>query len=255
MKLVASAIVRNEVGRYLAPWVDHLLEFVDEVRLIDDASTDDTYDYLLGRLAGDPRGFAISDAETAFYRHEGQARQRLLDWTLTGNPTHVLAIDADEFVTDGAAVRRACEAGTMPGAWHLCMQEVWGATEEGLRIRQDGGWEEHDVPILWAPAALAGRKLEMKDVALACGRTPTALNGVPREHTCSAILHFGWAQPAERAARHQRYVEHDGGRFHHKPHLDSIIWPDERCKLSPLGWPPALARWKDEILEHAGPRT
>ncbi len=36
MKLVASAIVRNEADRYLDAWLTHLTTFCDEVRLLDD---------------------------------------------------------------------------------------------------------------------------------------------------------------------------------------------------------------------------
>ena len=45
-----------------------------------------------------------------FFDHEGRARQRLLEKTMAADPSHILAIDADEFVTDGPALRKACES-------------------------------------------------------------------------------------------------------------------------------------------------
>jgi len=55
--------------------------------------------------------------------------------------------------------------------------------------------------------------------------------------TATHILHLGWANQAARAARHQRYVEADGGRFHRSSHLDSILWPDNMVTLRGRPWP------------------
>jgi glycosyltransferase involved in cell wall biosynthesis len=46
VKLIASLIVRNELKRYLEPCVAHLLEFCDEIRVLDDRSDDGTREWL-----------------------------------------------------------------------------------------------------------------------------------------------------------------------------------------------------------------
>lgn len=244
MKLVGSMIVRDELHRYLPESLAALLGFCEEVRILDDGSTDEWGDIIsadLGRRDA-TRVAVLRRNESTFFQHEGQARQALLDWTLQGEPTHILAIDADEFISDPDSLRAAC-ADPAVAAWNVCMQEVWNARPEGLELRQDGGWAEHDVTILYRPARLPGA-LVFPDRALACGRVPTAVAGAPRGHTCSAILHFGWANLAERESRYQRYAEADGGKFHAGDHLDSILLPDEAIELNTRAWPPAFTAYR-----------
>lgn len=272
MKLAASVIVRNELDRYLVPFLAHLLAFVDEVRILDDGSTDGWTDLLLDynealrpewNLDLD-RLHVLRADESAFWQDEGAARQRLLDWTLEGEPDWILSIDADEFVSDGAALRALIE--TPPAAvYSLAMQEVWQADDDCLCVRQDGGWRAHPIPILWrVPGstvlehdARGERKWRIADRKVAPGREPIAVRDLARfgsRHVLPSgvdVLHFGWACEADRAARHARYVEHDGGRYHNSAHLASIMAPAGRVKLDGIDWPAGLADVQASVLARA----
>lgn len=242
MNLCASLVVRNELGRYLAPCIEHLLAFCDHVIALDDASDDGTRDYLADLAADERRLYAAFRSETGFFKHEGRTRQALLETTLghRSEPTHVLNLDADEFVSDGAALR--ARVGSEPDVpiWSLEIEEVWRADNaNALAIRMDGGWRSHPLPVLWrvdpsATYAIMQRKL-------ACRRVPTQIlrhssHAVP---TGVELLHFGWTNEAERASRLARYREHDGGKFHANAHLDSIEWADDdpRLLLRERAWP------------------
>lgn len=236
LNLIASLIVRNEAHRYLEWSVGALLEFCDEIRVLDDGSTDGTYEILaeldrvhVKRRGGDP-----------MFEHEGRARNELLDWTYAGNPTHVLAVDADEIVVGGQRVRAACENNQGRGSWSLLMEEVWKADMRGLWTREDGGWRRHPIPCVWrvpAKALRGGKPWRIRDRQLACGREPAAVSRLPARPTGASVLHFGWANEAERQARFDRYTVADGGRFHADAHLQSILWPDSRVRLRRLPWP------------------
>lgn len=262
VKLAASVLVHNEARRYLFPFLAHLCAFCDEVRVLDDGSTDDWADHLhdLNPPASDPfaryRGHLGGSAvdldrihvlraeHPMFFTHEGEARNQLLQWTFEGNPTHVLAIDADEFVTDGPALRRALEEHQAAPAWTLQMCEVWKASEECVCVRYDGQWSPRPVAAVYrAPGSLDGR-WRVADRKLAPGREPMAVRDLQRQNRCRlsnvSMLHLGWANQAERVARHARYTEHDGGRFHANLHLDSILWPDRRVELWADPWPDPL---------------
>ena len=238
MILAASVIVRNELQRYLQPCIGALREFCDLVCVVDDGSTDGTYEWLADQYDDQLRPHFIPEGAGFFAGHEGRRRQALLDWTLSFKPTHILAIDADEFVADGQAVRAFCERGTKP-VGTLVMQEVWEIEENRLQIRQDGGWRSHPVPILYA---VPEGPLTMMDRALACGREPLEI----RRHagraraTRTEVLHFGWANPETRQERYDRYAVADGGRFHQSRHLDSILWADARVQLAAREWPAGL---------------
>ncbi len=241
MNLVASLIVRDELDRYLRPCITSLLSFVDEVRVLNDHSTDGSDEWLREQ----PRVHLTDSRAEPMFEHEGAARNALLQWTFQAKPTHVLAIDADEFVTDGAAIRAACETNAGRGSWSLGMEEVWRADERNLWIRQDGGWkaQERGIPILWqAPRARVGAtgawQIPMRQ--LACGREPAAVRRFRPIPSGSGLLHFGWSCKADRAERYQRYVDHDGGRFHNRAHLDSIMWSDRMVRLARRRWPAGI---------------
>lgn len=242
MKLVSMSIVHNEVDRYLPLWLPHLLDFVDEVRIIDDGSTDSTSDFLQQAALEEPRVQVERLPVCQMFEHEGRARNLLLDFAMVGRPTVLLAIDADEFVTDPQAVRHAAEQ-ELPNVWTLDMEEVWKADPSNLYTRQDGGWGTHKVPIMFrVPRQRVRRQWAIRDKQLACGREPVAV----RQHfrkavaTGSSVLHFGWLREAERKARYDRYVEKDGGRFHASAHLHSIMFPDRQVRLKRRPWPEGL---------------
>lgn len=266
MKLVASVIVRNELDRYLRPFLRHLAAFCDEIRILDDASTDEWADRITasdgvdGGLTAEEldRLHVLTDVESRFFTHEGLTRQALLAWTLEGEPTHVLAIDADEFVSDGATLRLLLERRPDIPAWSLTMQEVWKAADECLCVRQDGGWRQHEVPILWRVPGrrqLTDRRWRIPERKLASGREPQAIRELAQHRqvvpTGAEVLHFGWANEADRQARYDRYATHDGGRFHASTHLKSILWPDRLIDLEAFAWPEPLAPYRPELLTRA----
>lgn len=257
-------VVRNEADRYLQPCLRHLLEFCDEIRILDDGSTDEWNQQAVwweGVREHEERIKVLWHDTSTFYEHEGRTRQALLEWTMEGHPTHILAIDADEFVGDGKLLRANMEQGSHTGVWKLTMTEVWSAGEDWLGVRQDGDWKPRPIGIAFAvpPDHWTNRQIRrhyrMHDRALACGRTPLYITMAGNRTTSEAvtpILHFGWACEADRAARYARYVEHDGGAHHASKHLNSIMWGDDQVQTRLASWPPALDK---EALVRRANRT
>jgi len=97
---------------------------------------------------------------------------------------------------------------------------------------------------------MRGRRLQIKNVALACGREPEIVRRyVARSRpTGTQILHFGWANESLRRPRYERYVEADGGKYHRNSHLESIMFPDIDVTMEDWPWPEALADVKDMII-------
>ncbi len=252
MKLVAGVITSDdELDRYLPVVIEHLLAFVDEVVVYDDSADGGGVAFADPRVWVTPRPLDMP----RMFEHEANARQLLHAAVMARDPDWVLAIDSDEFICDGPLLRSILEGfeeqGRVPVA-RLCMQEVWKANETTLSFREDGGWGPHDAPILWrANEGSAGWIIPNR--AMASGRVPQQVIGQSRQavSTGLCILHFGWANEADRAARHDRYVQADGGRFHASAHLDSIMWGDERVRFCHDVWPAALEPYKDRIVERA----
>lgn len=246
-RIVASMIVRNELNRYLPLAVEHLLTYVDEIRVLDDGSDDGTFEWLEER----ERVEVLRNPGPHFFAHEGRARQNLLEWTLAGRPNFVLAIDADEFVGNPDAVRQAAEE-NVPVAI-LKLVEAWKVDVGGISIRVDGHWGPRKCPILYMAPRRTDRGWSIPDRQLASGREPISVVRASRRAPVldTEIFHFGWARVAERQARAERYFEHDGGKFHADRHLQSILWPDDKVLLRGVPWPEALRPLSADLIAYS----
>ncbi len=245
MKLVASLICHEEMSRYLPLVIADLQTYCDEIRVLDDASTDGSFEW----LADQERVEVTQIPIRRFFDHEGQARDMALRWALEAKGSHYLTIDCDEVVSDGRALRAMIEANSEVLVWSLEMNEIWTAREEGLFVRLDGGWRPHPLPILWkAPGE--GQTFSMRDKKLACGRLPMQVLAQRSRPSGIDVFHWGWTDPATRRQRYDRYVKHDGGKFHASAHLKSIMWPPPRIKLRQRPWPEGevFARLRERFM-------
>lgn len=253
MILCASVIVRDELDRYLGPCLDSLLEFCDTICILDDSSTDGWEKTLTpgwgtagSRVTVLRHSVPDRNAHDAFHLHAA-ARTALMRFTLAGDADYVLAIDADELVTDGAAVRKACER--RPEAVSTVITEVWEACNELLCTREDGGWRQHPIANVWSTARFRGEALKLTDRGTATGRVPDVVHRARVIPSGAATLHFGWACRADRPERFARYGGPDEG--HASAHVKSIMWPDELVTLKPEPWPTWPAGVRDQVLERA----
>jgi Glycosyl transferase family 2 len=253
VNLVASLIVKNELGRYLPECVGHLRDFCDLVVVLDDGSTDRTGEWLDDNTDERMVVRHLDPADGFFAGHEGRKRQDLLNLTLNQLPDWVLCIDADEFVTDGPAIRNYANGPRQVGT--LEMEEVWKCDQSGLQLRMDGGWRPHPVPCFWNArlSGMRGRPLRIANRALSCGREPETVRRLFHRSrpTGASILHFGWTRESERPVRYERYVTADGGRFHASAHLQSIMRPDTDVTMERRQWPTNLAKYRKVIEEQA----
>ncbi len=255
MKLTASLICRNEGSRYLGPCLEHLLEFCDRLVILDDSSTDGWRDTFAPLLAEHSQRITVATAETDrdgkpdFHRH-AEARNLLLKATLATEPGAVLAIDCDEMVSDGAALRKAVDTGSHVVSLEIA--ECWEACPELLCIRQDGGWRSHQIGCVWRADRFGGQALALADKGHATGRVPEAVHRVKALASGASLIHFGWSNVAERAVRFARYDVGDGGRFHQRSHIDSILLPDDQIAMEAREWPAAWSpEFRARILERA----
>jgi hypothetical protein len=229
----------GEQDRYLAPFLDHLLDFCDEVRV----RCEDT------EILFDPAlAVEVMYAKPSFFNHEGNARQQLLEHAMRGLPTHLLAIDADEFVGDGQKLRAAMEAGGQNGVWKLEMTEVWGADKDALHVRMDGKWPPRPIGIAFEVPQdhhvnrQKRRHWRLPPSAAASGRVPILTQAASNRTSVpptTSVLHFGWACKADRVARHARYANAEGFG-HDNRHIASIMFSDAQVQTKPIPWPPSL---------------
>jgi glycosyltransferase involved in cell wall biosynthesis len=235
MKLVASMPVRNELGRYLRQAVAHVLTYCDELCVLDDGSTDGSREWLEAQDR-----VSVSSIDNGWARAGGDeniTRQALLEHVFEARPTHVLCIDADEFVPQGAALRERLERDRNVAAWTLRVVELWRADPPAIRI--DGSWKPRNSPILYRVPKHRDRYWRAHRKRCACPREPEAISRLKRSKRIvpsgADLVHAGWVNQEQREERARRYMDFDRGEYHASAHIASILWPDERVRLEPYG--------------------
>lgn len=96
MKLIAMMLVKNEENRYLREVLHDLLQFVNEIVILDDNSTDGTFTICNSFKRIFAQTLKISIGQT----NEKLARETLYKMTIERNPDWILAIDADDIFED-----------------------------------------------------------------------------------------------------------------------------------------------------------
>ena len=163
VRLIAGMMVgTGERERYLALTVPALTGFCDAVVVVDE-SMDGSGDLAM------KLGANVERTEPgSFFKHEGKARQLLLDVVFEQKPDVVLMVDADELVTDGAALRKACESRCPVQS--LRVQEIWGA----------------DRTACMSVSMAAGGRITRRS-AFRCRSKGTALGGSGRANSHAAV--------------------------------------------------------------------
>ncbi len=223
MRVHVGMVVRNEAGRHLERALKSAGAVSDHgdgfLVVTDDCSDDSTAEICEWWGASLQR-----NSEPLFWRHEGQARQRHLDFVSEHcEPGDwVLSLDADETVSDPQALvaqaLRAAEVGAQ--AVLLPLYEFW----DDRHYRVDGWWFGTRTPRLfaWQPG---GR---IRDRDMACGSEPTYIadavaQGRVVDQDAVHLLHWGYSRPEDRVAKHARYSARLGGHGHSETHVASIL--------------------------------
>lgn len=228
MTFIANIVGRNEADRFLLPVLQRLVGIVDKIIFTDDCSDDQTP--ILAALMG-------ADVYTAadqplFTQNEGLLRSIAWD-NLSENAEPgdwILCIDCDELLY-----------GTkyLPQLLDQSVYDVLGITFFHM-------WNEnaYRVDKAWAPNR--SHRLfryyeggEYNQRKLACGAEPTYVVELIRQgkilwDTGLCMKHLGYVRDEDKFAKHQRYMELDGGSFHSRAHLESILdsnptlieWPE-----------------------------
>ena len=220
-KLVAMMPVRNEAGRYLREVLTDLSLYVDEIVILDDASTDETP----ALCESFPKVILHRNPEPLFFVHEGRLRAQLWEYTVQRHPDWILAIDADEIFEErmGHEVRALINQ-TEYEAIEFRLFDFWG---DRTHVRVDGGWNP------WAKAVRmlfryeSSRAYSWPDKPFHCGRIPVEVRGpLPVYQSDIRVKHYGWADPADIRRKALRYRERDDSA-----HLRSVWDPPEKVRL------------------------
>lgn len=222
-KLSVSMVVRNEADRYLHSVLESIQDVADDIAIIDDHSTDSTYDicckFKKVRILRFPSPFLMSAESTV--------REAAWKWALEARPDWILALDADEIIEEPERLRALIEQDTVD-VWGFRRYDMW----DPYHYRDDALWTGHHR--LWPllVRVFPGYPYKWSARALHASRVPENLGRFVFSASDVRIKHLGWMRPEDRVIRYQRYMEYDSkGEWGSKEQYESILDPNPN--LSP----------------------
>ena len=229
MKLIAQMVGRNEEGRYLEEVLKHTAGIVDEIVFTDDCSDDRTFE-----IAKSYGAHTYKMPEPTFEKNEAllrstawsnlQSHAELGDW--------ILAVDCDEKLyaeTPNFEMSKLLKTDQYD-VINIRFYHMWNETH----FRIDKAWRPTNSSRLFR-FFYGG---QFNDRQLACGSEPMYVNTLIRRgryltNSGLAMQHLGYVRDEDKQAKYERYMRLDGGDFHARAHLESIIDPDP--ELLPWG--------------------
>ncbi len=218
-KIVAMLPVRNETHRYLKLVLSHLTEYIDEIVILDDASTDETPE--ICRSFSKVTRFKSLD-ESLFWRDEAALRNLLWEMTIELDPDWILALDADEIFE--STIKKELSRLTQQNQYDLVYFPVyhfWGCL---THYRVDGMWNP-----LYSKIGCLFRYHKNIDYhwpmrKLHCGRFPLEVCKKPATLSSINLLHLGYAQKNEHYSKYRQYLSADPeGKYCPITHYQSIV--------------------------------
>lgn len=230
-KLTAIMQVRNEQGRYLEAVLSELSGFVDELVIVDDASTDGTYEL----CRSFDKVVKLVRLDTSLFRSEWQLRERLWQEAIATEPDWILSVDADEIYEQRAvkAIRELINQDRYDWV-AFRMYDFWGSLSH---YREDEWWNLHKRHTMTLIRYLPGYHYYYPQWEHHVPRLPLTAAALPGVCTEFRVKHLGWAgSEADRREKYERYKQIDPfGKWGNLAHYESILDPQ-----------PHLVRWREE---------
>ncbi|MCS1351934.1 glycosyltransferase [Mechercharimyces sp. CAU 1602] len=228
-RLIAVMQVRNEADRYLEQVLHSITPVVDEIVIVDDASTDDTVSIC--------RSFdkvkKVVELSTSSFQEEWKLRQLVWETACDCKPDWILVIDADEIYEEQALhkLRELINQGEYD--WYgFQFYDFWDGY---THYRQDHLWRSPHVKVTlvrYIPE-LAYTFPQMNHHV---PKIPLIYQQLPGKVTDLRVKHLGWAgDEKERYQKYLRYLEMDPeGKYGSMAQYQSIL--DKN---------PRLVEWKE----------
>lgn len=199
-RIVLSMIVGNEEGRYLNRVLGAVDGYVDEVVIIDDASSDHTASICESLLKKIPH--RIIRNEEPMFANEAELRKKQWEETLKAEPDWILCLDADEVPEHGFWTHlREMVEDKRYDQYGFKMYDMWNENE----YREDPYWNSHETSRVFLMRYKPDYLYTWKNTPQHCGRFPADLEGFRQCDSQFRIQHFGWARLQDRKDKYERY--------------------------------------------------
>ncbi|WP_077624191.1 glycosyltransferase [Sediminibacillus massiliensis] len=230
-KLTAILQVRNEENRYLEEVLSDLSSYVDDMVIIDDASTDRTVEI----CRSFPKVKEVVELESQLFSKEWELRSRLWQEACKYEPDWLLSIDADEVFERSFKKKVQFLINQDQYDWvSFRIYDFWGGK---THYREDEHWNLHKRHTMMLVRYLPGFPCYYLKKDHHVHRLPLSYQTLKGCMTDIRVKHFGWSgDETDRHNKYQRYMKMDPqGR-----------WGNKEQYLSILDRSPKLLEWKEE---------
>lgn len=223
-RLTVSMVVRNEADRYLARVLEDAATYADDFVIIDDASEDNTVEVC--RRAVGRRPVKLVRNRTSLFHHEIDLRQQQWRETIATKPDWILFLDADEIFEEAA--RTEISSLINQDRFDVIAFRLFDMWDQEY-YREDQYWSAHKVYRPFLIRYQPDFTYRWRETAQHSGRMPANVLDLPAVRSELRLKHFGWADPADRQAKYDRYMRLDPeGKFGVLGQYRSIMDPNPR---------------------------
>ncbi|WP_282938433.1 glycosyltransferase family 2 protein [Paenibacillus sp. RC67] len=230
-RLMAIMQVRNEADRHLEAVLQELSQFVDDIVIVDDASTDDT----VKLCKAFPKVTRLIELGQSKFHKEWELRSLLWNAACSMKPDWLLAVDADEFYEETAKMWMRTIIDHDQYDWvGFRFFDFWGGT---THYRDDMHWQIHRRHTRTLVRYIPEYHYFFPKMDHHVPRLPLTYAALPGFLTELRVKHYGWAVSDEELKRkYLRYMERDPlGKWGDLEQYHSILDPN-----------PNLVAWKEE---------
>lgn len=220
-KITLALTVRNEEGKFIKRMLTHAMQYVSNIVILDDASTDNTVEVCEGILKDFPHKIYKNDEPMMVNLKESESKKKLWNLTIKENPDWILLLDADELFEDwGISVLPQIVNDIDFDVYYFKIYHMWD-DEEHYRV--DGLWKPEYYRI-YLLRYQPNYEYTWDNRGLHCYRHPYNINNMPGCYCYVRLRHYGHFTKEIRNAKYKLYTQLDpNGVFEYKSHYNSIL--------------------------------